>query len=100
MALPFAEIGHKPASFSNCLEKHADEFVKSASQLAITNVCWSLVNLALASKNEALLPALWKREFETDASKFTSENLQQIVQVVHARASGEELPPTPPGLKK
>jgi len=29
-------------------------------------VSWSLVTLGLASKNEALLQALWKRAIETD----------------------------------
>ena len=101
MAPAFAEIGHKPASFFNCLEKHANEFVKSATEQAIANLCWSLVTLGLASENKALLLALWKPAIETDASKFTSEALQQLVQVeVHARASGVELPPAPPGLKK
>ena len=88
MALAFAEIGFKPASFFNCLEKHADEFVATADEQAIANVSWSLVALGLASKNEALLQALWKRAIETGASKFPSKNLQQLVQVyVHARAS-------------
>ena len=42
MALAFAEIGFKPASFFNCLEKHADEFVARADEQAIANVSWSL----------------------------------------------------------
>ena len=101
VALAFAESGHKPALFFNCLEKHADEFVKIATEQAICNVSRSLVTLGLASKNEALLRALWTRAIETSPSKFTSENLQQLVQVdVHARSSGVELPPAPPGLKK
>jgi len=101
VALAFAEIGHKPASFFNCLEMHSDELVKSANEQQITNVSWSLVTLGIASENEALLQALWKRAIETDASKFTSEALNQLVQVdVHARASGVELPPVSPSLKK
>ena len=103
VALAFAEIGHNPASFFNCLEKqeNCSEFVRRAKDQDIGNVSWSLVTLGLASENEALLRALWRRAVETDASKFTSEALKQLVQVdVHARASGAELTPAPPGLKK
>jgi len=57
-ALSFANLGHKPVEFFNCLEKRADEFVKSAHEhhiASIINVSWSIVTLGLAGENEALL---------------------------------------------
>jgi len=55
VALAFAEIGHKPVEFFDCLEKGGEVFVERADYQQITNVSWSLVTLGLARENEALL---------------------------------------------
>jgi hypothetical protein len=100
-AWAFAELAISPASFFALLESRADEFLISADSHAICNVCWSLANLDLARDYERLVQSLWGVAMRTDATKYSVEELTQLVQTeLHARSSGVELTPSvPPDLR-
>jgi very-short-patch-repair endonuclease len=101
-ATAFAEMGILPVSFFACLEKRAEDFLRRAIEQDICNVCWSLAVLDLAPGYERLLRSLWEHAMRTDATKFTVDELKQLVQAeLHARSSGVELSPTvPPALRR
>jgi hypothetical protein len=100
-ALAFAEVGTKPDSFFVCLENHVDRFLRTANNLQVCTVCWSLAMLGLLDQHNALLQAMWKKVTSDDAAKFRPFAVHQLIRVeMTANACGVELlSPVPPALR-
>jgi hypothetical protein len=98
-AMAFADVGAnadmRGEAFFACLQSAAEsrrDFLETADAQNICLVCWSLVILDLARRNEPLLQLLWKRASEMELSRFSNSGITQLAQVeIHARASGVEL---------